>query len=86
MPTMHHRKYLNYNRDIICIITIKLVTNISASETAETSNCMTATETVTCIIAKERSTNITVAESNTCIIVIEPQNLHNCNRHCHLYN
>ena len=73
-----------------CIVSIKIVTHIFAAETftcinaAETSNCIIATETVTCIIATKRSTNINVAESTTNIIAIEPQKLHNCNRHWHL--
>ena len=39
-----------------------------------------------CIIATKRSTNISVAESTTDMIATELQNLHNCNRCCHLYN
>ena len=77
MCIMYCRKYHmhNYDRDTICIITIKIVTHIFAAETvtciyaAETCNCITATETVTCIRKidhTERLTNILVTESNTC--------------------
>ena len=53
---------------------------------AEISNCIIAIQTVTCMIGTERSTNITVTESITCTVAIEPQNFHNCDRRCHLYN
>ena len=75
----------------ICINTIKIVTYIFNAEpvtcisAAKTSNWIIVPGTVTCMIAKERSTNITVMESTTCV-AIEPQNLHNCNRRCHLHN
>ena len=76
----------------MCIISIKIVTNIFAAEiftcinAAESSNCIITTETVPCVIATKRSTNIIVAESTTNIIAIEPQNLHNYNRRWHLHN
>ena len=53
---------------------------------AETSNSIITTETVTWMITMERSTNITVTEITICIVAIEPQNLHNCKRYCHLQN
>ena len=75
-----------------CINTIQTITQIFDAEivtcigAAETSNCIIATETVTCMIATEIFTYTTVTESTICIVEIEPQNLHNCNRHCHLHN
>ena len=73
-----------------CINTIKIVTHVFKAETvtcisaAETFNCVVAAETITRMIATERSTNITVTESTICIVAIEPQNLKNWNRRCHL--
>ena len=75
-----------------CIIAIKIVTHILTAETitcisaAETFNYIIATKTITCMIATERSTNMAVTESTTSMIAIEPQNLHNCNRHCLWHN
>ena len=75
-----------------CINTVQTVTHIFDAETvtwisaAETSNCMIATETVTSMIAIEIFTNITITESTICIVETEPQNIHNCDRHCHLHN
>ena len=63
------------------MIKIKIDTHIL---TAQISDCIIATETVICMIVTERSS--TVTESTTCTIVIEPQNLHNYNRCCHLHN
>ena len=71
-----------------CIISIKIITHIFAAETfiCITSNYIIATETFTFITVTKRSTNICVAESTTNITAIEPQNLHNSNRHWHLHN
>ena len=49
-------------------------------------NCIIATEIVTSLIATKRSINTTVKESTTCMIAMQPQDLHNCNRLCHLHN
>ena len=75
-----------------CIHTIKIVTHIFDVETvtcisaAETSNYIITIETVTCMMATERHTNITVTESTISIVAIEPQNLNNSIRRCHLHN
>ena len=75
--------YMATTETATCIITIKNVTHIFASEiftnisVAESSNCIVATKTVISITITKRSTNI---------IAVEPQNLRNCNRRWHLYN
>ena len=83
LPNCKRDSHLHkYNKNCQPHIWTETVTCIIA---AEIPNWIIATETFTCMIAPERSTNITVIESTTCKVAIEPQNLQNCNRPCHLH-
>ena len=82
--------YITITETSTYMITTKIVTHIFVEETiacinaAGTSNSIIST--VACTIATERSTSITVIESTICIIAMEPQDLHNWKRRCHLHN